>query len=69
MPRKAGDSGVLIHSGWSARRALLFNLLDRGASDLIPQFSQHRDARENAVHLLALCVGLFLLPGLRIVTE
>lgn len=27
IPQELGDFGVLLHSGWSARRALIFNLL------------------------------------------
>ena len=58
--------GVLIHGGWSKRRALLFNVLSgltflTGASDLVPEVNKHQDLKANAVHLVAFVLGLALL--------
>ena len=63
MPQELGDFGVLIHGGWSKRRALLFNVLS-GLTFLIGGLLAYGlSARVDVSWLIPFAAGNFLYIG------
>jgi zinc and cadmium transporter len=63
VPQELGDFGVLIHSGWTKRRALLFNLLS-GLTFLIGGLLAYAAAgRSEIPFLVPFAAGTFIYIG------
>jgi zinc and cadmium transporter len=63
VPQELGDFGVLVHSGWSTRRALLFNFLS-GLTFLLGGLVTYAAAgRGNLPFLVPFAAGSFIYIG------
>ena len=63
IPQELGDFGVLVHSGWTPRRALLFNLLS-GLTFLVGGLVAYAaSARIDATLLVPFAAGNFIYIG------
>jgi zinc and cadmium transporter len=63
VPQELGDFGVLVHGGWSARRALGYNLLSSATFLLGGVFAWAVSARFDTAWLLGFAAGNFLYIG------
>lgn len=63
IPQELGDFGVLVHGGWSTRRALLFNMLS-GLTFLVGGLLAYAlSSRVNVSWLIPFAAGNFLYIG------
>ncbi|HEX6134626.1 MAG TPA: ZIP family metal transporter [Longimicrobiales bacterium] len=60
IPQELGDFGVLVHGGWSRRRALLFNVISALTFPLGGIVAYALSARIDVVFLLPFAAGNFL---------
>jgi zinc and cadmium transporter len=63
VPQELGDFGVLVHSGWSASRALIYNLLSGLTFLLGGLIAYGVSARIDVAFLLPFAAGNFLYIG------
>lgn len=60
VPQELGDFGVLVHGGWSAGKALLYNLLSASTFLVGGVVAYAASARLNVVFLLPFAAGNFV---------
>jgi zinc and cadmium transporter len=63
VPQELGDFGVLVHGGWSRRRALVFNVLSASTFLLGGVLAWAVSARFDTSWLIAFAAGNFLYIG------
>jgi zinc and cadmium transporter len=63
VPQELGDFGVLVHGGWSPRRALVYNLLSSATFLVGGVFAWGVSARFDTGWLLGFAAGNFLYIG------
>ena len=63
MPQELGDFGVLIHSGWSKRKALVFNLISGLAFPLGGVLAYLASSELNLAFLVPFAAGNFIYIG------
>ncbi|MFA5158787.1 MAG: ZIP family metal transporter [Patescibacteria group bacterium] len=60
VPQELGDFGILIHSGWTARRALVFNLLSSLTFFIGAIITYFLSKEIEIVYLLPIAAGSFI---------
>ncbi len=60
IPQELGDFGILIHSGWTAKRALIFNLLSSATFFIGSILALFASQLLNVAYLLPLAAGGFI---------